>query len=139
MQEHTRDDLVALGPDRYLADGFRDASGAPRPELRGLYATAACTRLLDAELAPQELGFTLEALRLLLPQHEERDPAVRLLAAMREALETVARSIQQPNNRGLVAWLDGCIRHVRTEADIAAFLDHMTAVTRQYAMLAALS
>ena len=139
MQEHSRGDLVALGPDRYLADGFHDASGAPRPELRGLYATAACTQLLDAELAPQELGFTFEALRLLLPQHDEGSPTVRLVAATREALETVARSIQQRNNRGLVTWLDACIRHVRTDADLDAFLDHMRAVTRQYALLAALS
>ena len=96
------------------------------------------TQLAEAELSPQELGFTLEATRLLLPQHDEADPGERLHAAVEEALLTVARAIQQANNEGLLQWLSACTGHVRTEADIAAFLGHMEAVNRQYSLLASL-
>lgn len=138
IQDLTRADLLALVPDRYLADGYLDPAGQPRRELSQTYATAACTQLADAQLAPQELGFTLEAIRLLLPQHDENDPGERLHATVEEALVTVARAIQQANNEGLMQWLSACVGHVRTEQDIHAFIAHMEAVNRQYSLFASL-
>jgi hypothetical protein len=137
MSGYTRDELLALTPERYLGDGYTER-GAPRPELRGDWAAAASNQLMAAECSPQELGFTLDAIKLLLPEHDEADPGERLHAAAEEAAETVARGIQQPNNEGLLQWLSACVAAVETEADLAAFLAHAEAVRRQYGVLAAL-
>lgn len=136
--EAQQEDLLARTPDRYLADGFVDGSGAIRPDLLGVDATAAGVQLLAADAAPQELGFTLGALTLLTAQHERGSAPQRLSSALGEALATVARAIQQPNNAGLVQWLDACRARVATEADLQAFLKHFEAVNRQYGLLVAL-
>lgn len=133
MQSYTRDDLLALTPDRYLHGGWEQR------ELTAEYATAACAQLAAAGLPPQELGFTLEAIKLLLPEHDDAPtPHAQLREAVDEALLTVARAIQQPNNEGLLKWLSECTAHVRTDADVQAFLAHMTVVNRQYAVSVAL-
>ncbi len=137
LQEYSRADLLALTPDRYLADGYCDASGGIRPELTGQYATAAATQLLQAEASPQEVSLTAEAIRQLLPLHMASSQD-RLVTAMEEALTLVARTLQQGNNEGLVNWLSGCAATVRRQADIDGFLAHLQAVERQYAVLAAL-
>ncbi len=137
MSGHTRSELLALVPDVYLADGYLN-SGKPRPELTGDWAAAACTQLMAAELSPQELGFTLDAIHLLLPEHQEPDPGDRLYAVVKEAIEVVARAIQQPNNEGLLRWLTACVARVESEQDIAAFLEHAEAVRKQYAVFVAL-
>jgi hypothetical protein len=139
MSEITRADLLSLTPDRYLVDGYLDTAGQLRPSLRGDDATAAATQLMAAEAAPQEVGFTLEAIRLLLPEHDEPTPRERLYATIREALETVARAIQQPNNKGILSWLSACAAAVTSNAEISAFVEHFQVVNRQYALLVALS
>lgn len=136
--EASRKDLLARTPDLYLADGFVDGSGAIRPDLLGIDATAAGVQLLAADIAPQELGFTLGALTLLTAQHKEESASQRLSSALGEALATVARAIQQPNNAGVVQWLDACQVRVTTEADLRAFLKHFEAVNRQYGLMVAL-
>ena len=138
MDAHRKDELLALTPARYLAGGFTDPAGRPRPELRSTYATAAATQLLRAELAPQELAFTFEALRQLLPLHGEGPAPRRVAEALEEALSTVARMIRQPNNQGLVTWSRDCAASIKKVADIEVLLDHMHAVLRQYAVLASL-
>jgi hypothetical protein len=135
---YTRDELLALTPDRYLAEGYVEKITRRRPELTGAWATAACNQLMAAECSPQEVGFTIDAIRLLLPEHDEPDPGERLHATVQEAIEVVARAIQQPNNEGLLRWLTECVAPVETDADIEAFLEHAEAVRRQYAILAAL-
>ena len=137
LQDYSRADLLALTPDRYLADGYCDVSGAVRPELTGEYATAAATQLRRAEASPQEVSLTAEAVRQLLPLHMASSQD-RLVAALEEALTLVARTLQQGNNEGLVNWLSGCAAAVRRQADIDGFLAHLQAVERQYAILAAL-
>ena len=137
MREYTREELMGLTAERYLAEGFLDAAGEVRPELLGDYATAAATQLLAAELSPQELAFTVEAIRLLLPQHEDEAPADRLHASLEEALLTVARAIQQPNNGGMVHWLSECAAAVGTPAELDGFMEHLQAVMRLYALVAA--
>ena len=118
-------------PDVYLRYGYRDTSGAIRPELLQDDAVNPAKQLELAEVAPQEMAFTFEALRLLLGVHS--GPAdERFKAALGEALAIVQRMIQQPNNEGLATWCRGCAAHIHDEADIPAFLEHMLAVMRIY-------
>ena len=130
--------MLARTPERYLAGGWLDAGGAVRAGLRGADATGAAMHLMAAGVAPQELGFTVAALTLVLPQHEESGVGEKLAAALTEALATVARAIQQPNNQGLTGWLGACAARVATEADLEAFMGHVTAVDRQYTMIVAM-
>ena len=132
-----RSELLALTPLEYLRDGFRDEGGLLRPELQGVFATAAATQLEEAAASPQEVAATLEALRQTLPLHWGR-PRKRFSAACAEALETVAMMYATPNNRGIVIWLDQCGSAVKTEDDIRAFIGHFTAVVRQYGVITAL-
>lgn len=137
MTDYTRDELMALTPDRYLANGYIDESGHPRPELAGDFAIAAATQLRAAELPAQELAFTYEAWRLAL-EGQEGPPAERAAGAREGALETVAQMIQQPNNEGLTTWLGACVASVRQAEDIEALRDHLQAVTRLYSVIASL-
>jgi hypothetical protein len=134
----TRDELLALTPAQYLAEGWTTADGAPRRELTGIDATAASTQFLAAELSPQELALTAEAVRQILPQTDE-PPGPRAHEASMEALGLVGRAIGQTNNQVLARWLIDCADRVRTEADLAAFLRHLTATERQYSLVAELS
>lgn len=142
MHARTRDELLALTPDRYLREGYLDREGTLRPALLADYATAAATQLMAAEASPQELSLTLEGVRQLLPlQDGDADgnaAAARLDAALDEALEVTSSAIQQPNNEGLAEWISACADGVRTEADLEAFLEHVEAVLRQHALLAAM-
>jgi hypothetical protein len=133
---YTRDELLALTPSRYLAAGYLDRSGVALPELQGSFATAAATQLIRGELAPQELTFTYEALRETLPLHKGPLPK-RLVSALDEALDVVRGLIRQPNNPGLKKWMHECAAHVKTAADLDAFLGHLLAVLRQYTVIAA--
>ncbi len=138
MQARTRDELLALTPDRYLREGYLDREGTLRPALLADYATAAATQLMAAEASPQELSLTLEGVRQLLPLQDGDAAAARLDAALDEALEVTSSAIQQPNNEGLAEWISACADGVRTEADLEAFLEHVEAVLRQHALLAAM-
>jgi len=131
-----RDRWLALGSGDYLADGYLDSSGGTRRVVLGDYATAAAYRLLDAEVSPQELALTIEGIVQLLPMHEgPRDEAIS--GAFEESLIVVARATRQPNNGGLVEWLNYCIESVDSPASLQAFLDHVQAVVRLYALLVA--
>jgi len=138
MRDVSREELLQLTPDKYLAEGYFSEAGAPRPELRDEFALAAATQFMQAELSPQELGLTLEGIRQVLPLHEEADAYDRLYAALQEATELVARMIRQPNNEVLRQWLYDCAAAVADEKDIGAFLDHVAAVNRRYGVMAAL-
>lgn len=137
MQDLTRADLLRMTPARYLKVGYVTDAGKPRALLRTAFAAAASTQLLAAGVAPQELAFTAEALRQLLPQCQGA-PSVRLAAAMARAQPIVERMIGQAANPGLHAWLNGCAAPVATASDLDAFLAHLQAVQFQYGMLAGL-
>lgn len=138
MQNYTRAELLALTPSKFLAEGWLDEGGAVRRPLTGEYATAVANQLLEGELSPQELAFTIEAIRQHLPLYSG-PPRERFAQALEAALETVARLIRQPNNESLVRWLQACAARVQAEKDIEALDAHMGAVLRQYAVLAAFS
>jgi hypothetical protein len=136
MRDYSREELLALTPVRYLSDGFVDGKGKLKPELQNICATAAGTQLLEAQLSPQELAFTLEAIKQSLPLHSG-SAAKRFQTAVEEALETVRGMIQQPNNPGLTKWINQCASSVKGPADIEAFLGHLVAVLRQYSVMVA--
>ncbi len=131
----SREELLLLQPEIYLAEGFCDAAGRPRRELRTLWASAAATQLAARGVAPQELAFTYEALRILLPETSGAPPA-RAETALDDALAATARMIQQDNNEGLVVWLEDCVAAVRTEADLEALVQHVLAVLRLHSVAA---
>jgi hypothetical protein len=136
MKEYTRAELLALTPAKYLAQGLLDGNGKPRRELRGEFATAASTQFKEAELSPQELAFTYEALRQLVAMNEAKS-GPQFSDAVDAALETVGRMIKQPNNEGLAKWLQESAASIKRPADIDAFLAHMLAVLKQYSVIAA--
>jgi hypothetical protein len=139
MGTTTRDLMLRLTPEVYLARGYLDASGSLRRLLKGEVATAAAMQLMQAELSPQEFGLTVEGLRQLLPLHDEPTAPERLHATLQEAVEVVARIIQQPNNGGLVQWISACATAVTNEAELRGFMEHLDAVNRHYAVLVASS
>jgi hypothetical protein len=130
--------MLALKPAQYLAGGFLESGGEPRAELQAEFATAAATQLLQAEASPQELGFTVEAFRQVLPMHDGKPPPLQALDALLEALTVVARLIRQPNNEGIVTWARDCAAQVRQSGDLPALVMHMEAVLKIYALLASL-
>jgi hypothetical protein len=134
MRALNRAELLELTPRVYLAAGYLGGDGKLIPQFRSEYATAASTQLLEAELSPQELAFTVEGLRQILPMH--KGPVQeRLTAALDECLHVVARAIRQENNKGLVEWLSQCASAVETDAELAAFMAHIEAVMRLYSLL----
>jgi hypothetical protein len=136
MRDYSRDDLLALSAKRYLAKGYTDTQGKPIAELQTTFATASATQFLDAQLSPQELSFTYEALTQVLPMYVDT-PSVQIQGAVVEALETVHAMVNQPNNARLVQWLGECSAAVKSEADLHAFLEHFLAVLRQYTVIVA--
>ena len=128
--------FLVMVPSVYLEHGYRDASGQPRPELSGTFATAACIQLEESEVSPQELSGTLEALRQTLPWHHETEADEQLRNAVEEALEVTAAMYNQANNPGIVSWLDECVDFVKTQGDVPAFMTHFSAVVWQYSLVA---
>ncbi len=137
MSVSARAALRARTPEIYLRGGFCGADGRIRPELLDSEAVAVTTQLAETQLSPQEMAFTWEALRALLPM-QDGDAEARMRGGLAETLATVARMIRQPNNEGLVKWCLACAAFVRTEVDITAFLEHMRAAMRLYALIASL-
>lgn len=137
MREYTKDELLALTPERYLANGYLDAAGRVQAELNGDHATAAATQLRAAETPAQELIFAFEALKILLAKYDGT-PRARAGGALEEALVNTAQMIHQPNNPGLVHWLRACAAAIRQPADIDAMLGHILAVVRLYTAIAAM-
>ena len=137
MSATMRDVSTYRTPDEYLIDGYCDVSGRPHADLLTDAAVAAACELGAGLLSPQEMAFTYEALRALLPLHEG-EPEARMHAVLAEALATVSRMIRQPNNKGLALWSRLCVTYIREEADIAAFMAHMQAALRLHALMTSL-
>lgn len=138
MQSYTREDLLELTPDVYLADGWLAADGTMRRELTGTLAIATCTRFLVAELSPQEFALTAEAVRQILAL-ETGSAAERARKATAEALVLIANSIRQPNNEVKARWFLQCADAVHSWPELEAYLAHILAVERQYNLVASLS
>jgi hypothetical protein len=135
---YDRDALLAMTPDVYLRDGLRDELGQPRARLKGLWATAVCTQLKEAQASPQEVAATFEAFKFALPKHRG-SPTERFEATRREAFELVGAMYKTTNNQGLTDWIEACGAFVTDEADLDAFLVHFQAVVRQYDVIVKLT
>jgi hypothetical protein len=134
---YTRDELLALRPSQYLAEGFRNAAGGPRPELNGICATASALRLHEQQVAPAELRITYEAWKQV-PEGQGESIQQQARASLSEALEIARGVMNQPNHPGLVEWLLECIDQLRAAGDLPLLLDHLLAVTKQSGVLLAL-
>jgi hypothetical protein len=120
----------------YLAEGYADKQGQARAELLTTFAAATAALFLHALLSPQELTLTHEALQQALLKHTGA-PSSRAQGALGEALETARGTIKQPNHKALGEWLTECTQAVKTDADLQAFLEHVSAVSRKYAVILA--
>lgn len=128
-------DPALVAPSAYLAAGWRDSAGALRGDLAGLHAFGPALVFQRAEVAPQELAVTLEAIQQILPD-TKGTPQDRLATAIEAALETAQAILGIDNSPAVTDWLIACAGFVNTDADLDAFLAHATAVLRQYTALA---
>jgi hypothetical protein len=127
----TKDQYLSMTPDHYLAQGFRDSSNAPRPELTSIWATAGATQLQATP--PRQLGTIVAALREVLPLHAG-SPAQRYLSACHEAMEVVQGVLLAPVHPKLAQWLTSFTPMLRNDTDLQDLLTHVTAVARQHAL-----
>lgn len=135
MTDQSRDELLRLTPAVYLRDGFR-RDLALRPEMVGLFATAAALQFADADAPPQEVTFLLEALRQTLPLHDGF-PRQRFEGSLSEALDLVSQMTRKEPNPGLVRWARACAPFLSTDQDVQDFLVHLEAAARQHTVFVA--
>lgn len=128
---YDRTALLALTPTKYLASGYRDATGKPRAELQSIFAIAAATQLQDTATSLHELAATWEAFKMVLALQSGL-PRARAVSAAAGALSAVASMYRIENNPGIGTWLNPCVAAVNTEDDLTAMIDHFQAVVRQY-------
>lgn len=132
----TRDELAQLRPLTHLRGyGCLDESGEPRKDLTGTFATAACITFENGELAPQELATVYEAIKQCLEASNEKDPAERFRQAVDHALDVCAELLNKEINDSLVDWIYEWFPLIESATCIDAFLKHMNAVVKQYAVV----
>lgn len=128
--------MLSLRPSAYLKKGFFASPGKLQPELTGTAAFAVAQQLERAEASPDELVATYEALKQILAAAPTPSPE-KFAAAIDQALSLVEGMLKITNNLMIEGWLRECVPFVKSGADIAGFLEHFQAVTRQYAALIA--
>ena len=127
----SREDLLALTPQVYLRQGFRDHGGAPRKELLGLWALAAAEQLKDAGLVPGDLDPAVAAVAKVALEHA-RAPREKLDAeALLTALDTARPSAP------VRSLLKGCVGALRDRQDLRPMVEHLGAALRTLALLCA--
>lgn len=130
-----RDELKALRPATYLTPrGGFDQIKEPR-ELAGNFATAACLTFEDAEVSPQELMTVYEAIKQCLAISTEDNPADSLRQSVKEAIDVAGSLLAKPIHAAIVAWIRECLPQVQTASGVAAFMQHLTSVVEQYALV----
>lgn len=135
----TPDELVELRPLRFLrGQGPTNDEGKPRDDLTGLFASAACTTFERAELSPQELATTYEAVKQCLGISDEPKPGPRFRKGVDHALDVCAELLAKEPNDALVDWIYEWFPLVESDAGIEAFHKHMNAVVTQYALIQSL-
>lgn len=115
----TRTELLALGPDRYLAHGYRDATGRAWPELTSLWAAAAAEQL-------RAKGVTATALERLVAT------AAREAQHTREPLEPALAATPAPAEAR--EWVRRCAAAVKSVDDREPFARHLGATLRVLAL-----
>jgi hypothetical protein len=132
----TREELLALTPAHYLADGYVDPEGAERPEFQGAYAHAACLQFFDAGLSPNDFTALAGALRAALPRFTGT-PYERANQAAMAAQHATPHAEPKDAADALTRWLTDCAAAVHTETDLHVFLAHLQAIEAHYPTLAA--
>jgi hypothetical protein len=132
----TRDDYLAMTPAVYLAAGFRDDAGNPRPELTGIWATAGATQL--EPLTSNEVATTLLGLSQTLPLHDKGTPSERYRDAVAEAQELTIGVLNKAPSPELRRWLTAFIPYVRTDQDLQDLCAHLAVTACQHSLFAAM-
>src|SRR5437588_3076658 len=107
----TKDQYLAMTPQSFLKDGFRNAAGEPRPELNSIWATAGAVQMED--VTPREFGTTLLAVGQVLPLHEDELPPERYRNSVQEAAEVSYGVLGSPVSPKLIAWLESFALAIR--------------------------
>jgi hypothetical protein len=128
-----REQLLKLRPSAILKrHGCVDDKGKPRVELRGDLVTATCIAFEDGQVAPQELLTVYEAIKQCLKVADADSPAKKFQQATNEAFEVTASLLQKDVNAAIVGWVREWPPFIDSDASIAAFMSHMSAVVQQY-------
>lgn len=128
-----REQLLKLRPSAILKrHGCVDDKGKPRVELRGDLVTAACLVFEDAQLAPQELLTVYEAIKQCLKVADADNPAKKFQQAANEAFQLTASLLQKEVNAAILDWVREWSQFMDSDACIAAFMSHLSAVVQQY-------
>jgi hypothetical protein len=110
-------DLLSLSPARYLAGGFRDAEGAPRPELTGLWALAAMQQLRAAGVTAKVFEGGVTALKPVLLAQASSSLSAPEPLALRAALAEHPKAVR--------ALLGALIDGAQSVADLRPLLAHV--------------
>jgi hypothetical protein len=135
----TKEDLRKLRPSTFFKKhgGFGDPEQS-RDGALGNLVTGACLTFEDAEVAPQELLTVYEAIKQCLEMTDAADPGQKLRQAVDEAFDITATVLGKDVNGAIVDWIRECLPFVKTEEDIAAFLQHLSSLVQQYSLVMSL-
>lgn len=128
----TREQLLTLKPHAYLLEGFRDARGQARPELRGLWALASAEQLREAKVTAAELEPLVAAVSRVALDGARSPLPLAELEPLRAALQ---RQDAPSAARSLVS---ACLDAVAAREDLRPLVDHLAQVLRTLAMLEAM-
>ncbi len=108
----THAELLALTPDRYLAQGYRTPTGRAHPELTALWAMAAAEQLRAQGVKAATLDGVVASVTRAV---HEGQPMAAVLAT-----SAAPAPVQ--------ALLERCVKAVQAEEDRAPFTAHLAAV-----------
>jgi hypothetical protein len=126
-----RAQLLSLRPEEYLKKGWYHADDTIFSELSSLWATAAAEQMKACKVAAQEVEVTLEAFLQMAPYYKSVD-SFEFSNLASESLHLAAGLLGQPNNPGLVDWVEACAAKVLSFQDLKPFLVHFRAISLQY-------
>ncbi len=131
--------LLQLRPSKFLAErGCLNEAGAPRDDLSGNFATAACKTFENAELAPKSCRLFMKQSNSVWRSSTTPTPRKGCNKPSTRRSMITADLLGKKINPALVAWIREWIPFINSEASIAAFLRHMTAVVQQYTLIISL-
>lgn len=123
-ETYTRQDLLALSPQQYLAGGYFAGPGdaEPRTELQGTWALASAERLNQARIPDQLLD---QALADLQEAGDRLESAKTSFASHLPGLRALARKPAYAAHPVLADLLTRCLAAVQEPRDLAACTAHL--------------
>jgi hypothetical protein len=125
----SREDLLALTPDRYLAGGYREPNGVERPQLKSLWALAAAEQLRQAGIHPTDLDPIVARVTTAALDVRGDLPIGEQLVGLERALATGGRPLAP-----IEKLMRGCLKAVRQHADWRPFAHHLGAILNLLAL-----